>query len=143
MGSQSDLDQGGTSRQWVREYMGPSVGWVMTPLQNVLAITAAGTYAIDPSVSLVEVNVAGAVTITLPSCVVPTAGAQAQPGLFAKNPITIVDVGGNGQSHPITIQRNNVNESVMGLASISLATNYGGFTLQPVSSLATWTSISP
>lgn len=143
MSSQTDIDQGGTSRQWVRNYLGPSVGWVNTPLQNILPITAAGTYAVDPSVSLIEVNTTGSVTITLPSCVVPTAGAQAQPGLFAKNPITIVDIGGNAQASPITIQRNNSNESIMGLASIQITVNFGGFTLQPISASATWNSISP
>jgi hypothetical protein len=66
----------------------------MGPLQNVLPVTSAGTYTLDPSTNLVEVNVAGAVTIVLPSCQTPTAGAQAQPQLFVKNPITIVDVGG-------------------------------------------------
>lgn len=143
MSSQTDLDQGGTSRQWVRTFMGPSVGWIYVPLQNVLPITAAGTYAIDPSTSLIEVNTTGLVTITLPSCVVPTVGAQAQPGLFAKNPITIVDIGGHAQAAPITIQRNNVNESIMGLASIQITVNYGGYTLQPISGSATWNSISP
>ena len=143
MSSQTDLDQGGTFRQWTRAYMGPSVGWIYVPLQNVLLITSAGTFAIDPSTSLIEVNVAGAVTITLPSAVTPAAGGMAQPGLFAQNPITIVDIGGKAQANPITIQRNNANESIMGLASISLSVNYGGYTLQPNSALKTWNSISP
>jgi hypothetical protein len=143
MASQTDLDQGGTSRQWVRSYMGPSVGWQYVPLQNVLVITAVGTYTIDPSTSLIQVNVAGAVTIILPSAVTPAAGAQAQPQLFAQNPITIVDIGGHAQANPITIQRNNANESIMGLASISLSVNYGGYVLQPNSALKTWNSISP
>lgn len=143
MSSQTDLDQGGTSRQWVRTYMGPSVGWQYVPLMNVLLITAAGTYNLDPSVSLVEVNVAGAVTIVLPSAANPAAGAQAQPGLFAKNPITIVDIGNHAQATPITIQRNNAGESIMGLASISINVNYGGYTLLPNPVALTWNSISP
>lgn len=143
MASQTDLDQGGTSRQWVRTYMGPSVGWQYVPLQNILLITAVGTYAIDPSVSLVEINVAGAVTIVLPSAANPSAGAQAQPGLFAKNPITIVDVGNHAQATPITIQRNNSGESIMGLASIQISVNYGGFTLLPNPTTLAWNNISP
>jgi hypothetical protein len=87
--------------------------------------------------------VAGAVTIVLPSCQFPAAGAQAQPRLFASNPITIVDIGGNAATNNITINPNNVSETVMGLASIKIATAYGGFTLLPVSSQRTWTSISP
>lgn len=145
MPSQIDLDQGGTSREWVRAYRGPSVGYIMVPQRNVLQITAAGTYVLDPSTSLVEVNVAGAVTITLPSAVVPSVGPQAQPGLFAQNPITIVDIGGNAgtPANNITIQRNNSNENIMGLASIKISVNYGGYTLAPSSTQKGWTSISP
>jgi hypothetical protein len=140
-----DLDQssGAITRQWERVYMGPSIGWLDIPGQNVQPIVAAGTYNIDASINLIEVSVAAPVTIVLPSCVFPAAGAQAQPGLFANNPITVVDVGGNAQSNNITISANNVSETVMSLASIKIATNYGGFTLQPVSALKTWTSISP
>jgi hypothetical protein len=143
MTSQLDLDQSGTSRQWQRTYLGPSIGWQLVPYQSILPVTAAGTYNLDPSTNLVEVNVAAAVTIVLPSCQFPAAGAQAQPRLFAANPVTIVDIGGNAASNNITIQPNNVSETVMGLTSIKIATNFGGFTLQPVSSLKTWTSISP
>lgn len=143
MPSQTDLDMGGTSREWARVYRGPSVGYIWVPQRNVLSITAAGTYVLDPSTSLVEVNVAGAVTITLPSAVVPPVGPQAQPGLFAQNPIIIVDIGGNAQANPITIQRNNSNENIMGLASIQITTNYGGYTLTPSSVQKGWISISP
>lgn len=138
-----DLDQGGTFRQWTRAYMGPSVGWIDVPNLNILLITAAGTYAIDPSTSMIQVNVAALVTITLPSCANPPAGAQALPRLFADNPITIVDIGGNAQSFPITIQRNNVSESIMGLASIDIGTNYGAYTLAPNATTLEWNSISP
>lgn len=143
MSSQTDLDQGGTNRQWVRTYMGPSVGWIYVPLQNVLLITAAGTYAIDPSTSLVEVNVVGAVTVTLPSAANPSAGAQALPALFAKNPITIVDVGGHANANPITINPASVSDTIMGLASIQIGVDYGGFTLLPNPTTRAWNAISP
>jgi hypothetical protein len=141
MGSQLDLDQGGTQRQWLRSYMGPSVGWVSAPLQNILPVTAGGTYILDPSVSLVEVNTTGAVTIVLPSAANP-GGSLSQQALFAKNPITIVDVGGNAAAHPITIQPA-VGQTIMGLASITLSVNFGGYTLQPIPAQLTWNSISP
>jgi hypothetical protein len=131
-----DFDQSGTSRQW-------TVGWVMGPVQNIQPVTVAGTYNLDPSVSLVEVNVARAVTVVLPLAADPVAGPQAQPGLFVNNPITIVDVGGNAQANPITVSPNNASETIMGLSSIKIATNYGGFTLTPVPAQKTWTSISP
>ena len=138
-----DLDQSGTSRQWQRTYLGPSVGWIWRPLQNILPITAAGTYAVDPSFNLIEVNATGLVMIVLPSCQTPAAGAQAQPRLFALNPVTIIDTGGNAATYNVTINPNNVAETVMGLSSIKIATAYGGFSLLPVPAQKTWTSISP
>jgi hypothetical protein len=51
--------------------------------------------------------------------------------------------GGNAAANNITITPNNISETVMGLTSIKMATNYGGFTLQPVPAQKTWTSISP
>lgn len=102
-------------------------------------VTAAGTYALDPSTSLVEVNVNGAVTIILPSAITPTVGPQALPGLFAQNPVTVVDIGGFAAGNNITIQRNNANENIVGLASIQITANFGGFVLKPSSTQKGWT----
>ena len=143
MGSQLDLDQGGIFRGWDRQWMGPTVGWILVPLKNILLITTAGTVIILPSTSLVEVNVAGAVTLKLPSVIAPSAGAGALPGLFANNPITIVDIGNKAQANPITIQPASGAETIMGLAQIQITVNYGGYTLQPISAQSTWNSISP
>jgi len=123
--------------------MGPTIGWVMVPTNNILLITSAGTVLILPSTSLVEVNVAGAVILKLPSVIPPAAGAVTLPGLFANNPITIVDIGNKAQANPITIQPASGAETIMGLAQIQITVNYGGFVLQPVSAQSTWNSISP
>jgi hypothetical protein len=58
-------------------------------------------------------------------------------------PITIVDVGGNAQSANITIQPKSISETIMGLASIQIKVNFGGYVLQPIPEQATWNSISP
>ena len=86
MGSQTDLDQGGTNRQYVKQYLGPSVGWVTTPAPaaSILAITAAGTYTVDRSVTLITVNVAGAVTLNLPKAHTPAAGRKPNPASSSK-----------------------------------------------------------
>src|SRR6266404_6779238 len=131
MGSQTDLDQGGTARQWVRTYLGPSVGWVDLPGTNPFPITTAGTYILSPDTSLVTVNVAGVVIVVLPSAVNPSVPAGVQPALFAKTPITIVDIGGNAEANPITINPASGSENIMGLASITISVNYGGYTLNP------------
>lgn len=142
MPSQTDLDQGGTSRAWERVYLGPSVGWQWAPARNVLAISSAGTFTLDPSTNLVTVNVAGLVTIILPSTITPPS-TQAQPGLFVRNPITIVDIGGNAATFNITIKPNSVSENIMNLTQILLSVNYGGYTLTPNPAVRGWNSISP
>ena len=124
--------------------MGPSIGWVDIPGQNILNVTSSQTFTVQPSTNLVLVNVpAGGVTIILPSSQVFAAGAGALPGLFANVPITIVDVGGFASTSNIIIQPNNVSETIMGLTQITITTNFGGFTLQPIPSQRTWNSISP
>ncbi len=144
MGSQTDLDQGGTSRQFIRQYLGPSVGWVTVPAPaaSILAITAAGTYTLQPSTTLVTVAVNGAVIINLPKAHTPSAGAQAQPGLFVQQPIVIIDTGGFSFTHPITINPA-AGETIMSLASIAINTPYGGYTLKPSDALTGWSAISP
>lgn len=144
MGSQMDLDQGGTARQWVRTYMGPSVGWQYLPGLNPLpTITAAGTYTLSPDTTLVQVNCAGAVIIILPTAIDPKVPAINQAQLFAKKPITIVDIGGFAQANPITINPTSVAENIMGLPSIQITVNYGAYTLNPSNIQKGWTNISP
>ena len=145
MGSQTDLDQSGTNRQWVRTYMGNSVGWVMLPgLIEFPTITVAGTYILTPEVTLVQVNVNGLVTIVLPSAINPKVPAVTQQMTYAKKPVTIVDIGGfASQANPITIQPASVAENIVGLASIQLTSAYGGYTLAPSNLQKGWTAISP
>lgn len=139
MASQTDLDQGGTGRRWVKTYLGPSIGWVETPERNVLLITAAGTYTINLSTNLVQVNVAGAVTIIMPSALDVSLGVTV-PGAFVKANVTIVDIGGNAAAHNITIQPASNAETIMGLAQIKITSNYGGFILQPSNVAAGWSN---
>lgn len=141
MPSQTDLDQGGTSRQWVRTYLGPSVGWVYLPGLNPFpTISTAGTYVISPDTTLVQVNCNGAVIITLPTAIEPTVPATTLPALFAKKPITIVDIGGFAQAHPITINPTSGAENIMGLSTIAINSNYGGYTLAPSNAQKGWTN---
>lgn len=144
MSSQTDLDQGGTSRQWNRIYMGPSVGWVYQPGLNPLpTITAAGTYTLGLETTLVQVNCTGLVTIVLPTALNSSVPAGVQPSFYAKRPVTIVDIGGHAGAFSITIQPASVAETIMNLASIQITVNYGAFTLNPSNEQAGWTSISP
>lgn len=144
MSSQLDFDQGGTARQWVRTYMGPTVGWVYLPGLNPLpTITIAGTYILQPDTTLVQVDVAGSVTIMLPTAIDPGVPAVTQGALFAKKPVTVVDIGGFAQANPIIIKPASVAETIMSLTQISITVNYGAFTLNPSNAQKGWTNISP
>ena len=109
-------------------------------LNPISLITVAGTYVVTPDVTLIEVNCAGAIIITLPTALYPKVPAVSQPALYAKKPITIVDIGGNASAHPITIQPASGAENVLGLTSIQITANYGGITLNPSNTQKGWTN---
>lgn len=139
MPSQLDLDQGGTNREWVQTYMGPSVGWVSLPGRNLLEITAPGTYSIDYSTNLVHINTTGAVVLNLPAATNPTTvPAGAQPGRFGKSSIGIVDISGapNVTINPVG------GETILNQASLGLHTAYAGFILYPSNLFHGWTNQS-
>jgi hypothetical protein len=140
MGSQSDLDQGGTFRQYERYWMGPSVGWVTQPQSAVLPITAAGTVAVARGTTLVTVNVNGAVTLSLPSAKATPQSPQAIPGQWVLLPVTICDIGGFAQAHPVTINPAGA-ELISGLATIHLSSNYGSVILKPILETGGWTML--
>lgn len=137
MGSQTDLDQGGTFRQWVRMWMGPSVGFVSVPVDAVLPITAAGTYDIARGTSLITINVNGDVTINLPSSRASPAGPQAIPGQWIINPVTVVDIGGFADSNTYNIVPAG-SETISGLASVQLAAPRGTVILIPILDTGGW-----
>jgi hypothetical protein len=120
--------------------MGPSIGWITLPGTTELTISTAGTTQLLIGVSLVKVNVAGLVTVVLPSAIHPAVPAGVLPGEFGDIPITIVDIGGNAQAFNITIQPLSGAENIMGLASVAITNNYGGYILNPSSTLKGWNS---
>jgi hypothetical protein len=140
----ADLDQGGANRRWVKEYLGPSIGWIEAPAptSTVPTVTASQSpYNVDLSTTLVAVGTGGGpVTINLPFA--QTLPAISNPRPSASSAITIVDVGGNAAANNITIVPQ-AGETIMGLASIKITANYGGFTLQPIPIRQQWQSISP
>lgn len=130
MSSQLDLDQGGTFRQTQKVYLGPSVGWQEVAEQWLLNITAGGITTIARGTSMILVNFNGSVTIQLPSFKASLAGAQAIPRQFAVIPVVIVDSGGHSQTFPITILPFGA-ETISGLSTIPLASNFGSFVIRP------------
>jgi hypothetical protein len=140
MSSQLDLDQGGTFRQWIRAYMGPSVGWVNVPIDAVLNITTTGIKTIARGTSLILINVNANVTILLPSSKASLAGPQAIPGQWVINPVTIVDIGGFASANIYNISPN-PGETISGLATVQLASDRGTIILNPILTTGGWNLI--
>ena len=137
MTSQTDLDQGGSNRQYQDVYMGPSVGWVTIPVKNVLAVTTGGTINPIVGTTLITLNVAALVTIQLWDPTAPSIPAAVVPGPNVGLPLTIVDIGGNCASFNCTILPAS-GKTIMGLASIPIASNFGGWVLTPNLTTGNW-----
>lgn len=133
MPSATDLDQGGTFREWVNTYLGPTVGWVRFQQASTQVVKTGGVTTVDLSITLVQVNFNGSVTIQLPSSIVPPATIPAvtiQPSSLLAN-ITISDIGGFAQANPITILPFG-SELIFGAALIQITSNYGGYSLKGI-----------
>ena len=126
MGSQNDLDQGGFFRETTRIYQGPSIGWTQgaAPSTSAILVTTAGTTVIQPGISLVHVNVAGSVTIQLPTSKGSPAGAGAQPGTWLQRLVSVNDLGGNAGTYPITVLPV-AGETIAGSPSATISGVYG------------------
>lgn len=136
MGSQSDLDQGGTFRQYQRVWLGPSLGWQTVPQEALFPITATGTYAISRGTNLITILANANVTINLPSSKAGLPGPL--PGQWYLTPLSIVDIGGFASANTYTINPFGA-ETISGLASIRLASNFGAFLLKPILETGGWT----
>lgn len=137
MASQTDLDQGGTPRQFERRWLGPSVGWVWVPIDNVLSVTTAGTTTPVNGTTFIGLNIAGLVTIQLWNPIPPEVPANSMPGPNLGLPLSIVDIGGNCVTFPCTILPA-AGKTIMGLASIDLAAAFGGYILKPNLDTGNW-----
>jgi len=133
MPSQLDLDMGGSFRQYVRRWLGPSIGWVNSPDDNVVPITVGGTTTLLVGTTLVPISFNGNVTVQLPSSKQAVVAAGAQPGLSLALPLTVVDIAGHvdGATILYTILPFGT-EKIMGLNSIQIASPYGAFVLLPI-----------
>lgn len=142
MSSQTDYDQGGTHRTFIKQYLGPSVGWQTVPYNNLMHVDAVGEQDIALGVTLVFVNVDDdGVILNLPPASNPDVSPMTIPVPFVNIPVTIVDIGGHAGDHPVTIRPAD-GETIMGLAEITLASPYGGWVLKPIPEEATWVTVS-
>lgn len=137
MGSQQDLDQGGTFRQYTTVWMGPSVGFVRYPFQAVLEVTSAGIVNLLRGTNLIKLNANGNVTLNLPSSKASVQGPQAIPAQWVISAITIVDKGGFASGVTYNIVPFGA-ELISGLGSVQLAAAYGTIVLEPLLETGGW-----
>lgn len=140
MGSQQDLDQGGTFRQIDRVWMGPSVGWQTQLKVAIQNITAGGTYNLVRGTSLIKLFPDANVTLNLPSSLASLAGPQALPGQFVITPVTIVDIGGFAGARTYRIVPFGT-QLISGLASVDLGAPRGTIILEPLLDTGGWNLI--
>lgn len=88
-------------------------------LYGTTSVTAS-SYTTVSTDAFIQVNYAGAVTINLQA-------SSARAGY----PITIKDVGNRAHTNNITITPNGA-DTIQGLSGIVITTNYGGYTLFPI-----------
>jgi hypothetical protein len=140
MGSQLDLDQGGTFRQFQRIWMGPSVGWQTMPVQAILTQSAAGTLVLQRWTNLVKLKIPnGVLNINLPSSMATAQGPQAIPGQWVYNPVILLDQSGQaGLATTINVNPFGT-ELISGLPQVQLATPYGTIILEPELVNGGWT----
>ena len=138
MGSQTDLDQGGTSRQWVRTYLGPTLGWKDLPVMPELEITSAATLTIPAYASRVLLKAAVKI-INLPSvsqwmlATLPLANVSPfDRSLWIKD-----YVGDASTGSPIVINADSP-DTIDTLASFSIITQNDLIRLYPLTDLTGW-----
>lgn len=134
----TQLDQGGGNCQWVRTYLGPTIGWVMLPVVPELEVTSAAALVLSPYTSRVLLK-AATKAITLPSvrqwmiASLPLGNTAA----FDRS-IWIKDyVGDASGGAPIVITPNGT-DTIDGLASFSIITPNDLIKLYPLTDLTGW-----
>ena len=131
-------DQGGGNCQWVKTYLGPTLGWVMLPVMPELIINSAAALVVPAYASRVLLN-AAVKAVTLPSVAqwmlasLPLANIAAfDRSLWIKDYIGDASV-----AAPIVITPNGT-DTIDGLPSFSIITNFDLIRFYPLTSLAGW-----
>lgn len=139
MDNLTQTDQGGSNAQWVKVYLGPTLGWAMLPVVPELEVTSAAALVLAPYTSRVILK-AAVKAITLPAVAqwmlasLPLANQSA----FDRS-IWIKDFSGNagGGASAIVISPSGT-DLIDGLASYSIITPNDLIRLYPLTDLSGW-----
>jgi hypothetical protein len=117
--------------QTVAMFFGSPSRWVWLLASLSAAISGPTVVMVSQAIAVtdtvVQTNQAGAIVLTLPASA-SWAAAQAGRG----TPLTIFDISGTASTNTVTINPNGA-ETISGLASLVIGTDYGGFRLEPKS----------
>jgi len=133
----ADLDQGGTSFQKARVYLGPSLGWKEVLVNPSQTITASGTTNLGSGASLVLVNVSGLVTVVLPDVVTWLRETAWLPATGFARGITIKDLGGHAAAFNITVDGFGT-QTIDGSLTSVMSTNFAALRLFPLNDGSGW-----
>lgn len=138
MDNLAQLDQGGSNCQFVKTWMGPTLGWMILPVVPELEITSASALVIGPYTSRVILN-AAVKAIALPSvkqwmtAALPLANTSA----FDRS-LWIKDLVGSASFvSPIVVTANGT-DTIDLLASYQIATPNDLIRLYPLTDLSGW-----
>ncbi len=135
-----DLDQGGSTYQWAKVFLGPSLGWSYVQVKPTQYVTTASTITLAAGASMVMVNVAGSVTVNLPDVTKWRFETANQPSTGFERAIWIKDLGGHAAATPITVHPFG-SQKIDNLAQdFSIAQNRQLLRLYPLSDLTGWFS---
>lgn len=136
-GSLVDLDKSGIAFQQIKVWQGPSQGWVMQQVQPSEEITVGGSTTLGAGASIVFVNAAAPVTITLPNVILWMREPAYRPAVSFERSIWIKDSGYNASSFNITITPF-AGQTIDGLPSFMIVTQGLLIRLYPLNNLTGW-----
>lgn len=132
----TDLDKGGTGYHRSKVYLGPTLGWVDSPLIPARTITVTST--VDPGDSVVLVDVAAIVTVNLPDVVEWVKQSFGRPATGYERALWIKDLGGNATAFNITVHPFGGQLIDKSAANVVMNTNFQMIRLYPLFDLSGW-----
>lgn len=131
-------DQGGSNCQYVRTWLGPTLGWAMLPVMAEMVVTVGGTLTLSPYTSRVLLKIASpSIILPLVKKWVSANPIQGNQSGFDRS-IWIKDLGYNASGiSPIVVSPTSP-DTIDGLASFTIITPGSIIRLYPLTSLDGW-----
>jgi hypothetical protein len=136
----TNLDVSGTNCQFIRAYLGPSLGWQLVPVVPELLVSTTGPFTVPNYASRILLSVAGVTPIRLP---LVSAWVNAQSPIGANvaafdRSIWIKDLVGAASPASPTVVNASGSDLIDGLSSYSIITKAALLRLYILSDLSGW-----